>query len=282
MLWKHHLRKGLHPKGKLTDIVWIFLSLIFVGFFPLSLELGALFKERGEKCLAAWVRRSGGIIGVQPSSLLIVRTQKAKKPCPVQRALCRGSKIHLAGVLGVGDDFLPSVASESTVCSAELEKQNWVGVMNGYCVEVQIHQGQKGKGRVQKACNGPVGSSLPDGCLQGLDLLLRFTWSQILYKGRLWSPGLYRTLSCHVANAVAFQFLVPPTVLDAHFPPGLFQTAGIHLVPRPLALMSSVSTFTVGCAFQDESYDPPGRFQTHLVGHNQHFYFILFYFVQKK
>lgn len=74
-------------------------------------------------------------------------------------------------------------------------------------------------------------------------------------------------------------FWPPPTVHDAHFFPGLLLAAGIPLVPKDFALMSSVSTFTVGCAFQDESYDPPERFKIHLVGHNQHFYF--FFFVQR-
>jgi hypothetical protein len=46
--------------------------------------------------------------------------------------------------------------------------------------------------------------------------------------------------------------------------------------------MSSVSAFTIGCGFQDESYDPPVHFEVNLVGHKQHFYFLQKSRIEKK
>lgn len=77
MLCKHHLRKWLDPKGKLADIVWIFLSP-YLCFF-LSLELELFIRDEVEKYLVFRVGCSSNIIiGLQPSSLVIVGSRKAK------------------------------------------------------------------------------------------------------------------------------------------------------------------------------------------------------------
>lgn len=55
-----------------------------------------------------------------PVLLSYSRESKSQKPCPIQGVLCRGGKfiIQECG----REYFLPFVASESTVCSAELDK----------------------------------------------------------------------------------------------------------------------------------------------------------------
>lgn len=205
-------------------------------------------------------------------------SQKATPPC-------RGFYVEVAKFIMqecCGDDFLPFCdfrEPQWALLSWSWRNRTglgWWTVIVWRCRSIKAWKGKAGCRQLAMDQWAPL--SLADVCR----VLIYFPDSpdhKFYTKGFSDHRG-HTGVSCHVANIVVFQFLAPTHSARCSFLSWLL-AAGIPLVPKDFALISSVSTFTVGCAFQDESRDPPERFKIHLVGHNQHFYFILFFCTKK-
>lgn len=223
--------------------------------------------------MASWVGCRSSIIGLQPSSLVIVATQKAKKACPLQGVLCRSGKIHHVGVLGGWLPLLCGFREHSVLCRAR------AGEIELGWRDEQLLCGDADPSGLDWERQGSDGLPWTSGLFSPWQMSAGSWFTSqihlitIIYKELLWSPGSYTSvLSCGkysdapvsgLAHSAQCSFLSRLSYCT-------WNLSGIQ------ELCFDVSSLYLHCRMFLSRWKlwPTCAFKIHLVGHNQHFYFI--------